>query len=280
MCYAVVMRDQDISVRYWLVTSRPFFRRAGFTLLIFLDVLIAAFLLISWIRYTRSVADYETISAALATNVVNYQEVNQRLAPPTLTVKTAALLKDEAGTYDFVAVVQNPSARWAVESVSYHFLVNDEVMVSGAAFLFPEEEKLITDFNHDFPNVPSRASVTLELDDYQYRRVNTDRDLEPFRVSVVDPRYRVLSSGPRNQQSQVTGTLKHEGVVDYPEIIVTAVLLNGESVVAAGQILLEQVVALQERSIDIRFPQVLPVTKVLLQPSLVTFPVRSQDPSP
>ncbi len=258
------MADEDIKLRYWLVSSRPMLRRLGLVALLVIDGVIVALVVLGLVRYAAQTPAFNRLFADLAENRVHYGAVAQRLHPVLPVVSQSAVLTKGDNLYDFVAILKNTSTLWAVESVDVTFVLDDADIVTTTASFFPGEERYVVSFKHEVRDVAARPTASVRLANPRYRRVLLAQDLPPVRLKVEGAQYRILASTPKDQLSQVTATVTNEAVVAYPKVEVTALLYSGTSIVGAGQLTLDNVQGLETRPVDIRFYQALNVTNVLI----------------
>ncbi len=243
---------------------RPVLRKAAFGAFIVIDALLVVAVVSLVLRYAAGASAHERVIASLADNRVQYAAVNDKLQPDELTVSQTAVVGGTDGTYELVAIVTNPDPRWAVVSADYTFVLDNEAIAGGPVSFFPQEERLLANFNVPVVAADQNARPTVIFSNLRYQRVFTARDLPAVSLAVNRPVYRILSSQPGNRLSQIVATVTNEAVFQLPLVEVTAVLMNGPAIVGAGRLELTNLKALEERPVDLRLFQNLTVTNVLV----------------
>lgn len=269
------MRDEELQVSYWLVGSRPKLRKIALVTFILFDFLLFGLACLYGIRFLASSGSYEALIGSYAQNRVQYAKINSRLKPALPVVSQTAVLGGTGGKYDLVAVVKNPSDRWALESVKYAFQLDQQTLASGVTSFFPSEERYLVQFQVPLARVSPQAKMTMVFSNPRWRRAIDKTDLPAIDIRVQNPAFHILSTVPGNPLSQVTATLTNGSVFSLGSVDVTALLLNAGSIVGVGQITLSDIAALESRPIDIRLYQILDVQSALIKAAvdLSVFPI-------
>lgn len=265
------MNDRDIQLSSWLVGARPTLRRVAFAVLIFLGA--AAVLLAVWqsIAYVAGRGMQEQLFVDLASNRLRPPSQIAGLRPPALTIDRVTLLEDASGSINAVAKVTNPSDRWALITGAYAWKIDGTAIATGRTTLRPSEQRYVAGLSLPASDVASTSRLTLEFTTISWRSVLQARDLPNVKFDTTDTRYTILSNAPKNQVSTVTAQLANVSVESFPQVELTAILLNGQTIVGVGQLLLDDVKGLSVRQVELRFFQALSVTQALLQPSVDLF---------
>lgn len=256
------MSDRDLQLSYWLISSRPFVRRAALGAFIVIDLALLALVTILGVRFGKSSQGQVELFTRLAGNQVQYAQVNEGLKPPPLAVAQTAILSGSGGAYTLVALAKNPSDRWALESVHFSFVLDQQEIGSGDASFQPAEERPLVVFGAQLARVSANSAIQMVFSSQRWRRIFGPDDLPRLKLTVANPAYHILSSIPGNQLSQVTAVLTNREVVTLPTIEATALLLNGTAIVGAARLSLTELKGLEQRSVDLRLYQAVAVTGV------------------
>ncbi|MBI4415283.1 MAG: hypothetical protein HY566_03540 [Candidatus Kerfeldbacteria bacterium] len=271
MLYSWSMNDRDIQLSSWLVRVRPVLRRGAFLALLLLCV--AVVLLAVWqsILYVASRGIQEELFADLARNRLFSPSQIKGLRPPILSVEDVTLLEDASGSVNAVAKVSNPSDQWALVTGAYAWKIDEETITTGRTTLRPSEQRYVVGLSLPASDVASTSRLTFEFTATTWKRILQPRDLPNVKFDVADTRYTILSNAPKNQVSTVSAQLANLSVESFPQVELTAILLNGQTIVGVGQLVLDDVKGLSTRQVELRFFQALSVTKALLQPGVDLF---------
>lgn len=272
------MRDEELQVSYWLVGSRPKLRKIALVTFILFDFLLFGFACLYGIRFLASSGSYEALIGSYAQNRVQYAKINSRLKPAVPIVSQTTVLGGTGGKYDLVAVVKNPSDRWALESVEYAFALDQQTLANGVTSFFPSEERYLVQFQVPLARVSPQAKMTVVFSNPRWRRAIDKTDLPAIDIRVQNPAFHILSTVPGNLLSQVTATMTNGSVFSLGSVDVTALLMNAGSIVGVGQITLSNINALESRPIDIRLYQILDVQSTLIKAAvdLSAFPISEE----
>ena len=269
------MRDRELQVSYWLVGSRPKLRTIALATFVAFDFILFGLACLYGLRFFLSAGDYDALIRSYAQNRVQYSKINTRLQPTEPVVMQTAVLGGASGKYDLVAVVKNPSDRWALESVDYSFLLDQQTLAQGVTSFFPSEERYLVQFQVPLARVSPQAKMTVAFSNPRWRRALDKTDLPAVELRVQNPAFRILSTVPASPLSQVTATVTNGSVFALDSVDVTTLLMNAGAIVGAGQITLSDLTALEDRPVDIRFYQILSVQAALVKATvrLSDFPV-------
>lgn len=141
MSYDPKISDRKLAFGYWWVTHRSYFQRSGFVALIISDVLIIFLFALQVVWFVESWQTTTKTLQALAMEPANYGVLRRQEQPKPLVLGQTFLFPSEAkGRWDLVGEIMNQNQTWAVEKVTYNFIVNGEMQTAQEDFILPNEK--------------------------------------------------------------------------------------------------------------------------------------------
>lgn len=263
------MPDRDLQIGFWVLRFKPILQRAILGTLLAVDAVLLLIFALQVAAYFRANADYTTLISSLSRNTVKFADVTGRWQKPELAVDQAVALADSSGEFQLVAIVRNPSPQWMVTAGNALYLAGDaQVGSSSAMTMLPDETRYLVTFHVKDQPLTNGQRLSVQFADLAWRRVTPQHPAPNVSFAIENPGFRVLSNAPANPLSQVTGTLVNRTVRPFPSVTTTALLMKNDVIVAAGQLLLENVESLERRSVDIRFYLAPSITNALLRPTV------------
>ncbi len=261
------MPNRDLQLGLWMLTLRSRQRKLLLAVLILVDAVCIGSALFQGARFARTPS-----SAALAASLAASHEpdaaVLARFAPPVIAVKETAVVTTTGSVYDLVAVVANPSSRWMLTRAAYAFRSGTTLLAEGTMALRPGEERflIVPGLRRNTAALP--ANVQVAASQTQWQRVDPGEPPPPALI-VRNPAYRILSTAPSAPVGSVTAEIENPSAVDTFSADVTAILRNGNTVVGAAQLRIENLAPSSTRGVDIRLFRLLTVTDVQVRAAVV-----------
>jgi hypothetical protein len=266
------MNDSDLQVSFWVLTLRPFARKALPFVLLALDALLIGLAALGGFRFVRTEIQNDALAVALSQNTVQTTLLQERLQHPTPVIVSAALLPSGGKQYTLLATVRNPSQRWAATSLGYTMSVGETVIAQGTTTLYPGEEKYLVAAGQVLPeSAPLAGAVSVALTDASWVRSTAERSLPKMEIDVLYPLYRVLSNDTP-ALSQIVATVKNGSVAAYPEVEVVAVLMRGQTPLAVATVLLQDLAGEEKRPVDLRLYGAYDATNAVVKASPTALP--------
>ncbi len=259
------MNDRDLQVSYWFLTLRPLLRRIGLLALLLAILGLLVLTALQGVRALGARAEYERLIAGLSANTLGFFGAMSRLAPPQLNVKKTAVLQGTPDSYTIAAIVQNPSSSWLLTKATYAMRFSGQELATGTTAFLPGEEKYLLGTVAGKAPQGSAERAEVAFSDFRWQRVQPRTRLQQVKLTVEDAAYRILTAQANEQLSQVTATLVNGTVVSVPEAHVVALLYSGTTIIAASELRVTDLEALERRPIDLRFYQALNVTNVTVR---------------
>lgn len=261
------MNNKDLKLSYWLVSVQPHIKKVVFALIVLVDLVSVSMAVYAGALYVSTGRKQAEMLDAMTENLVRFASAYERQAPPAPTITQETILEESAGKYSLVAVVANASERWMLKRADVHFLIDGEEVAIGETSLLPSEERFVVSFGYASSSLNPRARLSVELRNEEW--VNSAKtDTIPYEVSVTEPQFRILSSAPTSQLSQITAVLTNETVHDFKDLRFTALLFNNRQIVGVGELLIDAMPSLSSRPVDIRIFRAMTVTDVSAHASI------------
>lgn len=183
-------------------------------------------------------------------------ELEERVQLKNLEIEFADFFEiRKFGTYDAVALVQNPNLEYGGREVQYEFIfygANDaELMrVPGKAFILPKHSRYIIEQAIRLPEKPVRLELSVYGVDWQR--------LAPFTPSALELNEPNLTRDAVKRATSLSGVVGNTSPYNLKEVEVQVVLLDPQSgkAVAGGKTSMQDLLRDSARFFEISWPYV------------------------
>jgi len=164
------LNPKDIERGYFVLTHRPLIKKILIGTGVFLVLLIYALAIWNFIEFIKA-GTFSTM-AQQANWTYDWTAYHQSRQPRAIKNSPAQFFSVASRKYNLVAVVENPNEDWAITSLDYTFIINDQELESQTAFINPGEKRLLTKMGYEVGTGLSK--VEIKIDNIEWYRVEND----------------------------------------------------------------------------------------------------------
>jgi len=268
--------ERQLKFGKWFLLHQPGLHRWLVIILIIINFLLIGFGIVGLVGYYFVTAEeHDRLLLNLTQSGVNYEAHRLANAAQPPQVDRVLILPAGEGRFDFVVRVVNPNPYWALLNFDYEFFYDGVGAGQQQGSLAPGEEKYFVALGVKSDRLPRQANW--EIGNLNWRWVIDY-------PSVVDDRSRFNLSGITYAPSRATGlserlpvsqasfTVTNASAYSYWQVPIVVLLYRGSNVVGVNQVILDQVLSGQTRSVALNWYEPLgEVTRVdaRIQPNLL-----------
>ncbi|MBI2483365.1 hypothetical protein HYV74_04305 [Candidatus Uhrbacteria bacterium] len=290
--------DRQLRWGAWYVEHRAQLQRLGRWIAIGVTTMIGLYALwrltwygaVEWPRFLRSARVWSTPNNARGTYVAQL-----RPKPPVLG--EVMLIANGGTSYDAVAQVSNPNARW-VGIMTYELEVPGAEPQVLRTTLLPGRDRWITRLNAVSTTNPTRATLVIRETVWERISLEASRDPERYvsdrlRVEIVDPKFVppaalvlqtgtpsvAVSGGAPVRISRATFGVRNTSAYTFRELELDILLRRGSGIVGVNRVTISDLVPGEQRAVAatwfqplglVQSVEVIPYTDVFNPGSFVT----------
>ena len=262
----------QLKISYWYVRNFLLLKKylAGF--LIGVSVIAFGYCLwqltmiffIDWKNYQQNIHD-------LPRDLISYSYFHETQKPQPLQVLTFDATGGTEGKYDLIARVKNPNPNFAATSAVFQLLSGGKVMAEKMAFFLPHEEKFVAFFGQERANV-SDPIIQIAAVHWSRQRGYDAFAAPRLRFETSEVQFKnAAESGIKGELpvSLLTFKIKNNSAFSFWSVGVHMVLISGETIAGGNFITLDQFMAQETRTVEMRWYESLPlVSKVEIVPEV------------
>jgi hypothetical protein len=212
--------EWKLKLAYFYSLNKEALKRGGIFLLFFADLLIVFVFGSIFIGYQTNTLNNDNQLRLLGANLINHQMVIDNFRPEELQIVSQELVSAGLNKYDALALIKNNNSGWAINELTYTFVVGGETLAEQKTFVLPKSEKYLMQFN-----IKDEGPVVLKIVGAKWHRM-ADYSL----VSHKDDIKIVKSSYTPSASPAITGevevTIKNDGPLSFWEVGVPIILYN------------------------------------------------------
>ncbi len=229
--------DKDIQLAGFFVRAKPVMRRVGLIVLIVLDVVLILSGLYYWGQYFAQsrIMNQQSTIAFVDSSTQAASAARSAVQPKSLQSVAVKILEGSGETRDFIALVENPNARWQAR-ISYSFAGQGQTDVRSAV-ISPGERRVLGVYG----SPEKMSSARLVFDNIVWDRVDrhevddmSEFTAERLQVPIENPLY--LNADADVDTDRVTFTIKNDSPFSYFSVRVAAVMYFGNDIVGVEEV--------------------------------------------
>jgi len=237
------MFDSDtlwLKLNYFRLTHIDDLRKWWVIILVAVDVFLAVFCTTNIILFLVDMPRQQTLMQAMATDLVDYQGIQQRSAPRPLSVESTWAIPLGGGKYDLVAKLKNPNKSWTSNPFDYNFSLNGQAVNLGSDFVLPDSEKYLVASGVIDSGQSAKISAAFTLGEVNWERVVDLVELSKNQFVFEDTDFGSSTLIDNVSVYRVQTTVKNTGYTSFWRAKFLVLLSNSEKIVGANYFNLEQ----------------------------------------
>ncbi|MFA6215944.1 MAG: hypothetical protein WC768_05235 [Patescibacteria group bacterium] len=267
--------NSQLNFGYWYVTHKIQLKKWLVIFLIVLSVFLYGYSIYKAVMIlVVEEKNYRSDLNSLTSKAIDYPYFHDLNQPKAIEIISFDAILGREGKSDFVVKVQNPNEKWLAAKVSYQLLSGNLVVEEKSDFIYPGEEKYLAFFGQA---VAASDNPTIKIAKVDWFRVNnfTEVSQPKLKFTVTDTQFKsALESGIHGELpvSILTFKIANDSAYGYWQVGVYMILLNGERVVGANYLDLDQFKSGETRNLDIRwYEPIAAVSQVIVLPAVNIF---------
>jgi hypothetical protein len=264
--YKPISQD-ELNRGYFFVTHKLLIKKIIFIVAILILVIFYGVLIFKTINYFRA-PSLEDSALKIQQSTFDWATYHNERVPQNLSLNDAEFTSLGNQRYNISALVENKNKDWAVKSIDYHFVSQDEVTPTKTAFVNPGEKRLFA--LTAYQSNKAIRSPKLEVSNIEWYRIDNSFPLINIELSNI-----TFQAASRETVDGVTSDLParvswqayNDSIYNLWEIDWQIALYNGNKLVAINELKTKDFLALDDRTLETVWLKSLPrVTRASIFP--------------
>lgn len=220
---------------YWIAMHRLTIQKWTTIILGIVVALIFAIFFLQFGMYLYQLKQWDSLIVKSKASLYDWAHVHEVSRPRDIEFSSPKFLLGSENTYDLFVEIYNPNTHWAVEALSYEFLVNNATRVTAEqpSFILPGETKLLIAFRYQ-SSVPI-TQVSVNVTNFRWRKLHNAPEISWFLTEPPKFTGRQINVSGNTQSivpARVSWTVKNQSTINFRNVVWQVGMYSGASLVA------------------------------------------------
>ncbi|GEM_PF-3363298 len=240
-----------LKLNYFRLTHIDDLRKWWVIILVALDVFLVVFCVTNIILFFLDIPRQQALMRDMATDLVDYQVIQQRNMPSPLSVVSTWAIPLGNGKYNLVAKLKNPNKSWAGYFFNYEFKLNDQTVNSGSDFILPSSDKYLVASGVVDPNKSAKVSATFTLGDVNWKRVVDLVQLSKSQFVFENTDFSASTLVDNVRVYRLQTTVKNTGYTSFWRAKFLVLFASGDKIVGANHFNIDKFKAGTQKTVTV-----------------------------
>lgn len=258
---------KELERGYFLVTHRLLIKKIILISVIVLLAIFYAFLIFQAVSYFRA-PSFDVSAQNITKNNFDWETFHKERAPQNLLIDKPEFISLGDRKYNLTVLIENPNTDWAIKSLDYHFVSQDEDTPTRKAFINPQEKRLLTLTGYESSKAVRNPELVISNIKW-YRVDNTfpQIDIKLSNINFQAASRQTVDGVTSELPARVSWQAYNDSVYNFWEVGWQIALYNGDKLVAFNELNTKDFLSLSTRNLETVWLNGLPrVTKAVIFP--------------